>query len=317
MSSVNYYNLLEKGPLEISDADWREVLTAVVYYGEAEKEPDAALEALQSILFEQSEEWIDRRRRILQGAVNASSNPSRQSDYCLTSLRNIAVESSRETVSELESPELSVVRRQVADHLRKLHAQKTLFTVRMRTQKGNDIGSQWGLTSWGDKWRERTPLKDLDQVKRDLPMIMRTYSGKGIIDYAGVLPSYIPMILEAYGAPLSTAQITALVVGRISPPLFSNPGTPNPGEYQGQDGIEGFMAGYTRMPSPEDVLVSKQLQKSFFGMLNERELQVFQLKEEELSIEEIAERLGCSKRTINGDWKTVCDKCRQVLEQVC
>jgi hypothetical protein len=303
--------------LEISDSDWREVLKAVVYHGEAEKEPDAALDALQTILLEQSDEWIEKRRRILQGAVSASSNVSRQSDYCLTSLRNLALESSRDALGQQESPELPVVRRQVADHLRKLHTERTLVTARMRSQKGNDICSVWGLASWGDKWRERSPLRDREQVKRDLPIIMRTYSGKGIIDYATVLPAYIPMILEAYGAPLSTAQITLLIVGRISPPLFSNPTTPNPGNQQKHEGIDGFMVGYTRLPSPEDALVSKQLQQSFFGILNERELQVFQLKEEGLSIDEIAERLKCSKRTINGDWKSVCDKCRQVLEQVC
>jgi hypothetical protein len=314
---VNYYNLLVQGPLEISDSDWREVLKAVVYHGEAEKEPDAALDALQSLLFEQSDEWIDRRRRILLGAVSASSNPSRQSDYCLTSLRNLALESSREVLTQQESPELPIVRRQVADHLRKLHAEKTVVTVRIRSQKGNDICSQWGLASWGEKWRERAPLKDLEQVKRGLPIIMRTYAGKGIIDYATVLPAYIPMILEAYGAPLSTAQITSLIVGRISPPLFSNPTTPDSGDHQEHERMDGFMVGYTRMPSPEDALVSKQLQQSFFGILNERELEVFQLKEEGLSIDEIAERLNCSKRTINGDWKNVCDKCIQLLEQVC
>jgi len=93
----------------------------------------------------------------------------------------------------------------------------------------------------GDKWRERAPLKDLEQVKRGLPIIMRTYAGKGIIDYATVLPAYIPMILEAYGAPLSTAQITSLIVGRISPPLFSNPTTPNPGDQQEHEAMDGFM----------------------------------------------------------------------------
>lgn len=227
------------------------------------------------------------------------------------------MESAREVLGQQLSPELPVVRRQVADHLRKLHAEKILVTTRMRSQKGNDIYSQWGLASWGAKWRERAPLKDLEQVKRDLPIIMRTYSGKGIIDYATVLPAYIPMILEAYGAPLSTAQITSLIVGRISPPLFSNPTTPNPVDQQEYEGIDGFIVGYTRLPSPEDALVSKQMQQSFFGILHERELQVFQLKEEGLSIDEIAERLKCSKRTINGDWKSVCDKCRQVLEQVC
>jgi hypothetical protein len=317
VSSVNYFDLVLQGPLEISDSDWREVLNAVVYYGEAKKEPDAALDALQNILFEQSDEWIEKRRRILQGAVSASSNPSRQSDYCLTSLRNVAVECSREVLRELESPELPFVRRQVADHLRRLHADQTIVSVRLRSQKGQDICSQWGLASWGDAWRQRAPLRDLEQVKRELPIIMRTYSGKGIIDYATVLPAYILMILEAYGAALSTAQITLLVVARISPPLFSNPGSPDisdPEEY-GEDG--NFISDYARMPSPEDVLLSKQLQKAFFGILNQRELQVFQLKEDGLSIEEIAERLNCSKRTINGDWKSVSEKCKQLLQQVC
>ncbi len=317
VGSINYYSLLVQGPGDVSDSHWEEILRSVVYHGEAENDPDAALDALQSILFERSDEWLGTRRRIIQAAVSASSNSTRRSDYCLTSLRSIALEASREALRERESPELSVVRRQAADYLRVLYGDKVLVTARMRSKKGHDICSMWGLASWGENWRTREPLKDFDQVKRALPIIMRTYSGKGIIDYATVIPSYIQMILEAYGAPLSTAQITSLIVARISPPLFRNPVSPEDEELQGNLDGGGYLDGYTTLPTPEEVLVQKQLHQSFFGVLSERESKVFQLKEEGLSIDQIAERLGCSKRTINGDWKSICDKCKQVLEKTC
>lgn len=317
VGSIDYYSLLVQGPGELSDVHWEEILRSVVYHGEAETDPDAALDALQSVLFERSDEWLGTRRRIIQAAIGASSNPARRSDYCLTSLRNLALEASREAVRERESPELSVVRRQAADHLRALYGEKVLVSARMRSKKGHDICSMWGLASWGENWRTREPLKDLEQVKRGLPIIMRTYAGKGIIEYATVLPSYIRMILEAYGAPLSTAQIASLIVARISPPLFRNPVSPEDEERQGENDGGGYLAGYTTLPTPEDVLVQKQLQQSFFGILSVRETQIFQLKEEGFSIDRIAERLACSKRTVNGDWKSICDKCRQVLGQVC
>ena len=156
MPAINYYNLLKEGPTELSISDWEQVSRSITSLdGDAPTEFDAASDVLNSIVFECSQEWLDKRFRIVQKAESASLNPSRRSDYCLRSMQNLAGEAAREARMREESPELSVVRRQVTDYLRKLASQKVLNSHRMRSKTGQDICNLWTLAEWGDNWRER------------------------------------------------------------------------------------------------------------------------------------------------------------------
>ena len=309
---MNYYNLLVHGPLEISDSDWREVLKAVVYYGEAEREPDAALDALQSILFEYSQEWLEKRMRIIRGAEHDSGNASRRSEYCLKSLRNIVSEASKQAERQENSPELSLVERQVSDHLRKLHDQQVVHSCRLRTKQGKDVCNLWGLYEWGSGCRERSPEKHLDRLPEDLPVIKAYQSGKGIFDYGTILPKYIPKMLTIHGAALSTSQIKSVVVSKISPPIVQIASSHGFGEdFIGTDG--GHYSEYLRVRSPEDLMAEAESKKAFFDRLTDRERKMLEFKEDGLSIDEIAEKLGCSKRTVNNDWKSIFEKCKEAL----
>ena len=120
------------------------------------------------------------------------------------------------------------------------------------------------------------------------------------------------MILENYGAALSTAQIKSVIVSRISPPLFRNPKRISVDNGQGAS-EDGYFPGSHRMPSPEDLMAEKELKQNFMNSLTERERVILDLKEEGLTIEQIAEQLVCSQRTINNEWKIVFEKCREVL----
>jgi hypothetical protein len=315
---INYYRLLTEGVDAVSGSEWDTIAKSVFQLKEGLSDGDgahAALDAFKNLLFECSGEWVDKRLRIVEKAQSASSNASRRSDYCLTSLRTIAAEAAREAAKHRSSPELSLVHRQVAHHLRQLGMSGVLVCQRLRTKKGQDIGVRWGLASWGPEWRTRAPRNDLAEIKTDLPMILATRHSKGIFDYAQVLPTYIPDILKTYDAPLSTGQICSVIVSRISPPLVSNPGNPHPDHDIGssQDPLE--LAGLTRIPSPEDVLIQKELQAKFFSALTEQELSVFRMKENEKTIGEIAEELSCSKKTVNNVWRSIFQKVKELLLQ--
>ena len=114
------------------------------------------------------------------------------------------------------------------------------------------------------------------------------------------------MILEIYGAALSTAQIKSVIVSKISPPLFRNPSR------VGVDDDQAFPDSHP-MPSPEDLMAEKELKQNFMDSLTERERAILELKMEGCPIEQIAERLVCSPRTINNEWKSIFEKCRAVL----
>ena len=314
MSAINYYSLLKEGPTELSSSDWQQVLSSVTSLdGEAPTDFDAALDSVQNLIFECSQEWLEKRIRIVQKAENASSKLSRRSDYCLTSLRNLASEAALEARMQGESPELSLVRRQVTDHLRKLASQKVLNSYRTRSKSGQDICSRWSLAEWGDTWREKQPEKDLEQLKAELPWIQRNRGGKGIFDYAEVLPSYIRMVLEIYGSPLSTSQICSVIVSRISPPLFRNVTVSDLYNDNDQPGDDWQWGETYTARSAEELFTARQSHELFIAGLSERELKILELREDETTIEKIAEELGCSTKTVNNDWKNIFDKGRRVL----
>jgi hypothetical protein len=313
MEPVNFYNLLKNGPEEMSSGDWGQVLDAVITRGrDMAQDSDASLEALQNILFEWSEEWTDRRMKIIRGAENESANPVRRSEYCLKSLRNIVAEASKDSARYEKSPELSLVERQVSDHLRKLHERRVVHSCRLRTKQGKDICNLWGLSDWGASCRERQPEKHVDRVREEIPIIPAYRGGKGVFDYATVLPTYIPKMLTLHGAAMSTSQIKSVVVSRISPPIvqiFDNPGI---GEEYDADCGASYL-GFCRMASPEDLMAEAESKKAFLYGLTDRERQVLEFKEDGLSIDEIAQKLGCSKRTVNDAWRSIFEKCKETL----
>jgi len=312
MHGISYYSLLKDGMESLRNANWEEVVKSVVYHRRDLEDPDAAAQALIDICVECSQEWVGKRTRIVREALSNHSNPTNQSDYCLNALREMAYEASKEAARHNESPESAIVRRQVSDHLRALHDNGVLLSHMVRTEAGRDRFKFWGLNQWGPDWVKNQPEKSLEQVKKDLPIILAYREGKGIFDYASILPTYIPNILAAYGAALSTDEITSIICSKISPPLFRNPNTLSPsGSYDPWADESG--EGYQTMPSPEDLVVEKQLWKSFSSLLTERELQIFKMSEDGISVGDIAGNVGCSTRTVNNDRNSIFEKCRAAL----
>ena len=312
MRSIDYYRLLKEGPETISGSDWEEVLKTATLQKETETYPEAAAEALQNLLFDGSKEWLDKKFRILEGAEKASTNPGRRSEYCLNSLKHLCVEAAREATLKDESPELSLILRQVSDHLRQLSAEEKLLSHRLRSKKGRDLCNLWGLPDWGLGWLRREPAAAMEHVTDELPTILSSQPGKGVFDYSATLPGYLPTILMLYSAALSTAQMSSTVVAKISPPLMRTSVSSERDESTEQK-VESHFPGCVRIPGPEQLLRYKQLREGFLGRLTDREKRVFELKEAGFAVDEIADKLDCSGRTVNNDWKSIFSKCRQVL----
>jgi hypothetical protein len=312
MGEINYYSLLKDGAEAHPNLDWEEMIREVVNYGKDVDDPDTALEVLYNICFENSELCIGQKTRIVKEAERKHTNPSLLSDYCRTSLRNLVSESSKEADRRRESPEIPPVHRQVCIHLRLLEEERSLKSQMVRSENRKDRYKLWGLSSWGPEWMTRQPGLGLEEFSKDLPTIAAYREGKKVFDYVGILPTYIPDTLAAYGAPLCTSEITSLICCRISPPLVSNPGTPNP-DFSLEDFHSNVFPGCQLIASPEDLLVEKQLWNLFENQLNDREMKVYEMSEEGLSIEETARQLNCSSRTVNNDRKSIFEKCRSVL----
>ena len=270
-------------------------MRSVVYHRRDLEDADAAGHALQNICIECSKEWVDRRTKIVREAAFKHSNPRSQSEYCLNALREIVYEASKEAATHKVSPETVIVRRQVLDHLRELNDKGVLTSHMKRTKAGRDHFKFWGLKEWGANWVTKRPEKPLEKVERDLPIILAYREGKGIFDYASILPSYIPGILMAYGAALSTDEISSLVSARISPPLFRSPDMLIPIE-DFNPWETGAQGGYQKMSSPEDLMVEEQLKERFFSLLTDRERKIYEMSEEGMSVEQIAGSVECSPR---------------------
>jgi hypothetical protein len=305
---MDYYRLLQNPLANISQEDWETVMRSVMGHNIENIGAEAAYEAVLFLLFDCSEEWMEKRFRILKTSEHASSNPRRRSDFCLESLRNVVGEVRKRAAACEESPELPRIYRQVTDHLRKLEAATVLVSKILRTKRGGDLCKLWGLHAWGDAWYTICPRIDIEGLKTCLPFILASGDGKGIFDYASVLPRYIPLTLQQYGAPLGTSQIAYTIVSRISPPLINYSVT-----FQDGDGTGPERYPHITFASPEEIISGKEVQAEFLNRLTDRERKVLDGKDEGLSIEEIAQGIGCSQRTVNNDWKSIVAKLQSVM----
>ena len=175
----------------------------------------------------------------------------RRSDFCLESLRNVAGEVRKRAEACLESPELPRIYRQVADHLRKLEAASVLVSKILRT-KTSEICANSGDCTSGVGWFTICPRIDIEDLRTCLPFVRASRDGKGILDYGSILPQYIPLTLQQYGAPLGTSQIASTIVSRISPPLINFSVT-----LQDGDGTEPKRYPDITFISPEEFLAER------------------------------------------------------------
>lgn len=283
MHGVNYYDLLREGVQAIRTPDWEEVVKSVVFYRKDLEDFDGAFDALYAVCLECSQEWIAQRSKIIREASQKHANPSRRSDYCLKALREIAEKGSREAALSDAAPDAVIVQRQISDHLRNLNHSGLLVSEMVRSRTGKDLYKLWGLKDWGDDWRTRSPLKPLEEMREDLPIIESSGGGRGVFDYSGILPTYIQRLLATYGAALGTAQIKSLICSRVSPPLFGEPlDTDVP----------------CKDPSPENVAILRQRLKEIRDNLKDSEKTIFDKSLEGNSSRNIAELLNVPVQTV-------------------
>lgn len=330
MLGVDYFQLLKGLPCELSQSQWEEIVNSVAMSNPRNISHEFCADVIGNLLCETSDEWVTKRTTIVSGAAHSHANPTLRSRYCLSGLRNVVAEAWQEKTDRLVSPDRLLVHRQVQDHLRKLRVEGILCSFNRNAHNGKLVCVFWALKEWGPQAMDRRPTKSLEDVPDCLRVIRAYEGGKGVFDYAGVLPSYIPKALMEYGAPLSTAQISQAVEASITPPLARNPDEQDivrfisPGSdrtsralARNPDQLDGDLSPqdsascsplWPVVVSAEEQLQQAQIRTRFFNSLDPEERKVLDMKDDGESIEAIAGALGCSKRRVNNLWKTVIDK---------
>jgi predicted transcriptional regulator len=250
-----------------------------------------------------SGEWIDKRTYIAAMAKKKSDNPNRRNAYCFNAIKTEVEEACRSVAEYQESPELYLVKRQVADHLRSLRVKRVLLSFDLKQKSGRLVCVMWGLVKWEPHVRNRSPRIDLDELLGTLPEIRAVEEGKGVFEYGKVLPSYLPRILDDYDAALSTSEITFTVVCRICPPLAA---VSHLEEYE-------FEYSWASFHAQDDVFEAKEAWEMFKKVLSEEERRVVEMKDQSKTIKEIAEALGSSDRTVNNMWNGIHQKMERYL----
>jgi hypothetical protein len=305
--TVDYYELLSGRSDSLTAEEWQAIMKAVSAQFADPNKREVAVETTADVLFDMSNKWMGIRIRITRKARDRSDSPGRRSEYCLYAIKGEVTEAIRRFEEE-DTPDLENVRRQVLDHLRSLRNRKILVSFKLRTRQGRDLRVMWALDIWEPGAKDRKPPLHLDEVRELLPVILARGDENDAFNYAEVLPNYLPMILKRYEAALSSSEITFTVVAKISPPLAAL--------YRSEDFESLLAVSWTGPPTPHDIIEGKRAWDSFFGGLSERERKVLEMKEQDKPIDQIAQAIGCSPRTVNNLWNGIQEKAAAYLDEI-
>jgi hypothetical protein len=218
MNDLNVFKIVKEGIREISDSELKRFVELLAPPRCNPEIRDALYHLIEKIFLVES---VKQRERIIKAAEKKHSNSNLKSAFCLSILkielkRNIRKEKKRETY-----PGLDLIYRQVEMHLAKKRGRKGGLQSQMKYgPKGQHMAMYWGLDAWGENMQERPPGMSLADLKESLPEIRTDEGGKGIFKYKRVLPEYLKLILETYGAPLPTAAIKSVILSRLVPQPF-------------------------------------------------------------------------------------------------
>jgi hypothetical protein len=229
MNRIDFLKLMKDGLAGTADSDLEILVQSLLRTEKELKKLDerslddqaAVMDFLDDMFFNFSKETLARRERIARIAEDDHPNPNCASDYCLHVLK-IEFRRWRKKQHALKnSPEKSLVNRQVEDHLRKLREKGLLQSrnvVQCRkvhgTWRRSLLAILWGLSLWGPRIRKRSRNLTNTELIENLPDIPKKKRGKGLFAYKVVLPEYLILILERFGAPLSTAELKSIVLAK-------------------------------------------------------------------------------------------------------
>jgi len=300
---VDYFTLLTERGKGISDSEMHEVLKWVATLGHDLGDSDTAFDRFTDLYLEDSPEWIRQRTRITSEAEVKHSNPRIRSDYCRDSIKKMITEKIKEEATRRQYPERAWILRQVCDHLRLLEKKGELCSHMVKSKVGQDLWKMWGLFLWGPNWKDLRRQVQLDEAMKRLNFIEADTGGKGIFDYAGVLPTYIPELLSICSGPLSTSEIAATICQMISPPLAG----------MSHEDITDSPSQWT---SVAEILEDMDLWIKIDSILTDDEKGVLEMLRESTPKPQIAERLRCSLRSVPNHVRRIIDKIAYLLVPV-
>jgi hypothetical protein len=297
MAGIDFLKLMNEGLVGMTESDLDTLVRSLMPNTRAMKEEfsdssQAIRDFLDEMFFNLSKEVAKKRERIIRLAEEKSGNPKNQSEYCLRALRHEFSQWRRSQFAREHFPENHRVNRQVERHLNTLR-KKGLFRSHelnvpsrqyrgsastldeaenvkkshIETQRRRILAVLWGLSEWGPEMHTRRRGVTKAKLLESLPDIPTGEGGKGVFRYERVLPDYLILILQTFGAPLSTAEIKSIVRNKARVIAFPSVLAPMSPEYEGRPFRIGGLTGHHRSELSTTAISENQDQDEVSGHL--------------------------------------------------
>ena len=220
MNDLDVFMILKEGINSLSESELREFVELLAPPHSTANWTGAVDQLLGNVFWNLSKGSVRKRERIIRAAERKHANPKLKSDFCRNILRKEVWRLIRKDEKREAFPKLDLIYKQIEQHLRAQESNGSLQSRMKYGSTGQHIAKMWGLAAWGWSMRERKPNMSLKKLKESLPEIRTDEGGKGMFKYRQILPQYFILMLETWGAPLSTAQIKSVILDKLYPPPF-------------------------------------------------------------------------------------------------
>jgi len=231
MNDLDVFMILKDGINSLSESELREFVELLAPSESTADWTGAVDQLLENMFWNLSKGSVRKRERIIRAAERKHANPKLKSDFCRNILRKEVWRLIRKDEKREAFPKLDLIYKQIEQHLRAQGRNGSLHSQMKYGANGQHIAKMWGLAAWGWSMRERKPHMSLKKLRESLPEIRTDEGGKGMFKYRQILPQYFILMLETWGAPLSTAQIKSVILDKLYPPPFW---TKSSAEYLGE-----------------------------------------------------------------------------------
>jgi hypothetical protein len=220
MDGIDFLKIMKDGLAGITESEYdtlvRLLRPVVMALKDSSLNPKEAItDFLDDMFFNLSNASVRRRERIVRLAEKKHENPGLRSKYCL---RVLSVEFRRRLKKQIAKnryPHNHLLYRQVVIHLKTLREEGVLQSQEIPVPSGGIFAVLWGLSEWGPDMQNRKARFTMKKLIKTLPSIPTGKGGKGLFQYAKVLPEFLPLILTLYDAPLLTAEFKAVVRSKV------------------------------------------------------------------------------------------------------
>lgn len=220
MNDLDVFMILKNGGNSLPKTALRKLVELLAPPDSTADWTGAVDQVLESMFWNMSQGSVSKRERIIRAAERKHANPRLKSNFCLNILRKEVWRLMQKNEKREAFPKLDLIYRQIERHLKAQERNGSLQSHMKYGANGQHIAKMWGLSIWGRTMRERQPNMSLKNLRESLPEIRTDTGGKGMFPYKQVLPQFLILALQTWGAPLSTAQIKSVILDKLVPPPF-------------------------------------------------------------------------------------------------